>query len=252
MQRPFETVIVERNALLREGLTRLLDSSQFRTVASVSQLDDVVLGSLAKEASILLLLGLGEDVKSGIRVIEYFKEQQPTGRVVVLAERSDVDEAISAFRAGANAYLAEVTSCDALIKSLELVMLGETIFPFPMLSTLLDHSRFSREPEVGRAIEFDYNDAPTLSAREKCILSCLANGSPNKLIARQINVAEATVKVHVKAILRKIRVQNRTQAALWAMRHRGITSGLENGSSAPAKLSQGVTRSFARNVASTT
>jgi two-component system nitrate/nitrite response regulator NarL len=249
MQRPYDTVIVERNALLREGLTRLLDSSQFHTVASVSHLDDVALGSLAKEAPVLLLLGIGEDVKPGVRLIEYFKEQQPLGRVVVLAERSEVDDAISAFRAGANAYLAEVTSCDALIKCLELIMLGETIFPFPMLSTILDQSRVSREPDAGRATEFDCSDAPNLSARERCILSCLANGSPNKLIARQINVAEATVKVHVKAILRKIRVQNRTQAALWAIRHRGITSGQGNGS--PTPLRWELTKPLAR-VASAT
>jgi two-component system, NarL family, nitrate/nitrite response regulator NarL len=246
MQRRYDTVIVERNALLREGLTRLLDSSQFHAVTSVSHLDDVALGSLAKEAPVLLLLGIGEDVKPGVRLIEDFKERQPMGRVVVLAERCDVDDAISALRAGANAYLAEVASCDALVKCLELVMLGETIVPFSMLSTLLGHSRLSRESDAGRAIEFDFADAPTLSAREKCILSCLANGSPNKLIARQINVAEATVKVHVKAILRKIRVQNRTQAALWAMTHRGITSGQEDGSSAPAKLVHGVAQSFPR------
>ena len=56
-----------------------------------------------------------------------------------------------------------------------------------------------------------------LSAREKCILRCLLNGDANKVIARKVDIAEATVKVHVKAILRKIRVQNRTQAAIWAM-----------------------------------
>ena len=59
--------------------------------------------------------------------------------------------------------------------------------------------------------------APQLSPREKSILRCLMEGDFNKCIARKIDIAEATVKVHVKAILRKIRVQNRTQAAIWAM-----------------------------------
>lgn len=61
--------------------------------------------------------------------------------------------------------------------------------------------------------------APALSPRERTILSCLLSGDPNKAIARKVDIAEATVKAHVKAILRKIRVQNRTQAAVWAFNH---------------------------------
>ena len=64
--------------------------------------------------------------------------------------------------------------------------------------------------------------APQLSTREKLILRCLIEGDSNKCIARKIDIAEATVKVHVKAILRKIRVQNRTQAAIWAMNNESL------------------------------
>ncbi|MFX5817298.1 LuxR C-terminal-related transcriptional regulator, partial [Acinetobacter baumannii] len=62
-----------------------------------------------------------------------------------------------------------------------------------------------------------------LSPREISILQCLIEGDSNKCIARKINIAEATVKVHIKAILRKIRVQNRTQAAIWGLNHRPAT-----------------------------
>ena len=77
--------------------------------------------------------------------------------------------------------------------------------------------------------------APQLSPREKSILRCLVEGDSNKSIARKIDIAEATVKVHVKAILRKIRVQNRTQAAIWAMNH-GTLAIAQNGSAAPSSL----------------
>jgi DNA-binding CsgD family transcriptional regulator len=70
--------------------------------------------------------------------------------------------------------------------------------------------------------------AARLSGREKFIVRCLVEGASNKVIARKIDIAEATVKVHIKAILRKIRVQNRTQAAIWAMNH---NSSLFNGDS---------------------
>jgi two-component system nitrate/nitrite response regulator NarL len=101
-------------------------------------------------------------------------------------------------------------------------MLGETVFPPAFLSFALDrnHEHEATPPNEGeRTIVVTEKTpiAPHLSPREKAILSCLIEGNSNKCIARKIDTAEATVKVHVKAILRKIRVQNRTQAAIWGM-----------------------------------
>jgi two-component system nitrate/nitrite response regulator NarL len=127
---------------------------------------------------------------------------------VALAERRDVDEATSAFHAGANAYLAAVTSSEALIKSLELVMAGAAIFPFETLSKVLGNNGTSRRVA---------HRGNTLTPRQKTILGCLADGISNKDIARKLDTTEATVKVHMKEILRKLGVQNRTQAAMWAL-----------------------------------
>jgi two-component system nitrate/nitrite response regulator NarL len=91
--------------------------------------------------------------------------------------------------------------------------------------------------------------APPLSPREKSILRHLINGDSNKCIARKIDITEATVKVHVKAILRKIRVQNRTQAAIWGMNNGSLTrpandsappliSDASNGLADPVKVIQ--------------
>jgi two-component system nitrate/nitrite response regulator NarL len=95
-----------------------------------------------------------------------------------------------------------------------------------LLASLISSERMSR-PE--RIVSADTSEnlqaisvgAPvrTLSSREAEILHCLMQGAPNKIIARKLEVAEATVKVHIKAILRKIRVTNRTQAAMWAVAH---------------------------------
>src|ERR1700732_5275186 len=131
-------------------------------------------------------------------------------------------------------------TCDVFIKSMELVMMGETIFPPAFLSFVLD-------PEgtlLGETAPRDENNqampirtknpfAPQLSTREKLILRCLIQGDSNKCIARKINIAEATVKVHVKAILRKIRVHNRTQAAIWGTNNESVI-GLAKESSPPS------------------
>ena len=102
-------------------------------------------------------------------------------------------------------------SLEPFIKALDLVMLGETVLPKAILPLILE-----REDEVvpARAPE---TFAPQLSGRERSILRLLAEGLANKVIASKAGIAEATVKVHVKSILSKIGVINRTQAAIWAM-----------------------------------
>src|SRR5258707_4541820 len=117
-------------------------------------------------------------------------------------------------------------------------MMGETIFPPAFLSFVLDpegdlvEAAPRDEDNQSILLRTENTLAPQLSTREKSILRCLIEGDSNKCIARKIDIAEATVKVHVKAILRKIRVQNRTQAAIWGMR-------LANNSSPPSTFDVG-------------
>src|SRR5258705_2383951 len=111
-------------------------------------------------------------------------------------------------------------TCDVFIKSLELMMMGETIFPPEFLSFFLDSESDQPNEASDRNNETTVSDAKDpvlaqLSPREQTILRCLIEGDSNKSIGRKFDIAEATVKVHVKAILRKIRVHNRTQAAIW-------------------------------------
>jgi len=126
----------------------------------------------------------------------------------------------------------DVMTSDLFIKSLELVTMGEAVVPPALLSYFIG-------PEEGRSTDRKHNEnndanaaeddseamlvaeaddrAPQLSRRERVIVRCLIEGDSNKSIARKLEISEATVKVHVKAILRKIRVRNRTQAAIWGM-----------------------------------
>jgi two-component system nitrate/nitrite response regulator NarL len=118
-------------------------------------------------------------------------------------------------------------ACEVLVKYLDLVMLGEVVFPSAMVLSSLPISggasaiERASAAEVPESLQAISAGAPirTLSSREAEILHCLMQGAPNKIIARKLEVAEATVKVHIKAILRKIRVTNRTQAAMWAVAH---------------------------------
>jgi two-component system, NarL family, nitrate/nitrite response regulator NarL len=242
------TVLVGPSALLREGLTRILGEADFRVVASSRCVDDLVLAAATKCPTILVIMDAADDLSATVREVQAFKERHPAGRIAVLADRDQPADIISAFRAGANGYFVKVSPCDALVKYLELVMLGETILPAALLSWVLgragdyedDDEHVAAVGEVRKAAEeclaAENHDTPRFSDRERCILNCLIAGEPNKVIARKIEISEATVKVHVKAILRKIRVQNRTQAAIWAMSNGLSLATFGNGPQTPAKV----------------
>jgi two-component system nitrate/nitrite response regulator NarL len=189
---------------------------------------------------LFIIVHTGNDVDPVLEQIELFRDRHPDGRIVVVADHYRLNELASAFRAGANGYFVDITTCDIFIKSLELVMMGETIFPPAFLSYVLDSgsdhlTKAAPRDQVseGILVTTEGVTTPPLSPRETSILRCLIEGDSNKCIARKIDIAEATVKVHVKAILRKIRVQNRTQAAIWGMSNGSLT-GPENGSFPPS------------------
>ena len=226
-QKSFTTVLVGRSILVREGIARILRAANCRTSASVSSADDLPPGKLQPHQLLFLIVHTGDDFSVALEQIEILRQRYPGGRFAIVADHYRLDELVSAFRAGANGFFVDVMRCDVFIKSVELVMMGETFFPPAFLSLFLD-SKGSHLPEVApsddssEAIVVTSEDtiAPQLSPREKSILRGLIEGESNKSIARKIDIAEATVKVHVKAILRKIRVQNRTQAAIWGMNNR--------------------------------
>jgi two-component system nitrate/nitrite response regulator NarL len=250
MRRPFETVMVP----LREGLARALVATDFRIVASASPVGGHAQATVTQDQSVLLIIDASDEQAQVASQIKHFRKQYPQGRVAVLADcyrRSDV---ISAYRSGANAYLTKDMSCGAFLRIIELVTLGGTILPPELLPFVSDgrehheamqpalHAAGALIPDAAdvprpHRIEDDptplggatnalrslgTDATPRLSARERCILRCIAEGCPNKSIARRIDIAEATVKVHVKAILRKIRVSNRTQAAIWAVNNSSL------------------------------
>jgi two-component system nitrate/nitrite response regulator NarL len=239
-------VLIGANVLLREGLARILNAADFHIIASVPCPDDDLMGSLPQNGPVLFVIDVSDDFDAGLIHVAQFRRGYPEGRIVVLADPHQSARMPSAFQSGANAYLVKVMTRETFVKSLELVMLGVTLLPPEILNLISDRQagrgdraahdvggggraddgdRIGQDGETiesdvatnRRLPEADAIRAPRLSDRQLDILRCLAEGDSNKTIARKMAMAEATVKVHVKAILQKIRVHNRTQAAIWAM-----------------------------------
>jgi DNA-binding NarL/FixJ family response regulator len=231
-QQSFAIILIGRSVLIREGFARILRSANFRILASGASADDLPSARVQSRQPLFLLIHTGDDFEAVIDQIENFKDRHQGARIAIVADRYRLEEMVSAFRAGANGYFVDIMTCDVFVKSMELVMMGETVFPPAFPSFVLDAKAGNAAATSNHAILVTADDtvAPQLSPRENSILRYLIEGDSNKSIARKIDIAEATVKVHVKAILRKIRVQNRTQAAIWGMNNGSLIRPASNNS----------------------
>lgn len=218
MQNLVRVALLARNAIVREGLKRILADDHFEVTQSVdhhSRLRDAE--PLEDQRTDLIVMDNGSD-EGDLENIRALHERFPEARLVLLSDQFDMDAMTSAFRMGVHGYIVKEISCAPLIGSLQLVAMGEKVMP----TRLADELPFQVSTYGNDDSERGWADAH-LSVREIEILRCLIMGHPNKIISRQLDISEATVKVHVKAILRKLAVQNRTQAAIWAV-NRGLGS----------------------------
>jgi two-component system, NarL family, nitrate/nitrite response regulator NarL len=204
---------IDRNQLFREGLRRILSDSQF-TIEGEAPTIEEGLSQLASLQPHMIIVDSNGYANGALgELIDCTTTKSPKPRVVVLTDNVGMSSLANALDAGTSGYLLKDMSTDALTQSLRLVLMGETVFPTD-LAYLLVNNRFM----VSRTGVAE-NGNGGLSGRETEILSCLVNGLANKEIANRLDIAEGTVKVHLKGILKKIGVHNRTQAAIWAVQH---------------------------------
>jgi len=209
-------LISDENRLFREGIRRILASRKMEVIGEVRSLVEAADMLRATQTSVnLLLCDPSTDLQEEFAAMKDIAQEFPHVRIVLLTNHITLGWLEMAVDAGASGFLPKDISADALRYSLELVLLGEQIFP--TVQSLLETR--PQAPTVSPDVAIELPRHIPLSAREGQILSCLVNGLPNKTIARNLNMAEATVKVHLKALLRKINARNRTQAAIWGMNH---------------------------------
>jgi two-component system nitrate/nitrite response regulator NarL len=169
---------------------------------------------------VLCLIDAGGSSERVLEAVTSMKSQYPLCKVALIESRHELEFVQAAICAGVDGFCSATGAREVLIKSLELVMLGERLLPSTLVQALLSQG-FGINSPVHATVEVNSPDprVQKLSPREKTILQSIMGGDANKVIARKLEVTEATVKVHVKAILRKVGAANRTQAAMWAAGH---------------------------------
>ncbi len=241
MSSPVSVTVVSDNALAREGLRRILEGDKFTVVESHSSGRGLASARDRQSSPDIVILDIG-DVDDTGEEIEVCQEAMPDAKIVILSNDFNFDLMFEAFKAGVDAYIVKRVDCAALVRSLQLVHLGEKVMPSELVSGF--PARWT-----GRVLPSmpEREAISLLSEREIETLRYLILGSPNKVIAGHLDISEATVKVHVKAILRKLGAQNRTQAAVWA-----VNNGIELNQAelvAANELDNGKPEDWTRNAA---
>ena len=200
-------LVVDDHPMLRAGLAQLLE-----------QADDITLIGLAADGAegVALALGAHPDVVlmdlempglDGIEATRRIRACCEHTQVVILTSFSDRARILDALDAGAAGYLLKDAEPDQLLRGIRAAAVGEAPLA-PRAASELLAERHETRPASG------------LTPREREVLAMVAEGLPNKLIARRLEISEKTVKAHLTRIFERLGVSDRTQAALWAQRHR--------------------------------
>jgi two-component system nitrate/nitrite response regulator NarL len=204
-------LLIDDHALFRIGLSELL---QRRGIEVVAALGDCVQGiqEVVEQQPDVVLLDMRMPQMTGLEVLRELKSRQQSMPVVILTTSRDETDVVEALQGGAQGYLLKDMEPDDLIDSLADIVGGQTIVTSD-LTMVLARALRGDKPEAASAT----TDMDSLTPREREILCLLANGQSNKVIARNLGISDGTVKLHVKAILRKLKIHSRVEAAVIAV-----------------------------------
>jgi DNA-binding NarL/FixJ family response regulator len=202
-------VIADDHAVVRQGLRTLLElQDEMEVVAEAADGEEAV-AAVQRTAPDVALLDLVMPKLDGIEAIRRIRERSPRTRVLVLTSFADDDTVLPAVRAGAAGYLLKDVQPQDLIAAIRTVHGGEALLAPAVATMLVEQLAAGDEPR----------ERDELTPREHDVLAQLARGRANKVIARELGVSERTVKTHVSNILGKLGLTDRTQAAVYAVRH---------------------------------
>ncbi len=211
-------LLIDDHPLFRRGITQLLGMApEFTLVGEASSGPDGVKAALQTSPD-LILLDLNMQGQDGIATLHHLRDAGIDARIIILTVSDSADDLTNAIRAGADGYLLKDMEPEDLLSNLRESMFGRTVISPRLIGKLTDVLR-------GESLATSRDDV-LLTERERDILGLIAQGKSNKLIARELEIAESTVKVHVKNLLKKLKLRSRLEAAVWAINRQTRTTDL--------------------------
>lgn len=207
-----EIIIADDHMMIREGLKQLLELDGTMKVIAEANDGEECLNLLNKKIHPdILLLDINMPKKNGIEVLEYIKQNKIPVKVLILTVHNEVEYLLKAVDIGIDGYLLKDSSYDELKEAIDVVISGNTYIQPSLL------------PALNESMEdyaLDKEKIEWLTKRELDVLRLISEGCSNKKISDELTISERTVKNHISHIFRKIDVEDRTQAAVFAIRNK--------------------------------
>ena len=204
-------LVIDDHPLMRKGIVQLIamtDSLRLIGEAGNGQQGLELACQLRPD---LILLDLNMRGLSGMETLKAIKATDLEARVIILTVSDSEEDVVAALRAGADGYLLKDMEPEEVLHSLRIAAQGRMALGERVAEILADALRHQNQPRPA--------DSVNLTEREQDILALIALGHSNKLIGRALKITEGTVKVHVKHLLRKLNLDSRVEAAIWAIRN---------------------------------
>lgn len=211
MTEKIRVLIIDDHPLFRRGVSQLLElANTFELVGEAASGQEGI--ALARQLEPdLILLDLNMKGMSGLETLSTLRDHEIDARIILITVSNAPEDLVTAIRAGSDGYILKDNDPDEILKLIEAAMHGQTAIS-PELTSLLASAL--REERV-----VEQRNHASLTERENTILKCLAAGMSNKLIARELDIMESTVKVHIRNLLKKLKFRSRVEAAVWAVAH---------------------------------
>lgn len=207
-----EIIIADDHMMIREGLKQLLELDGTMKVIAEANDGEECLNLLNKKIHPdILLLDINMPKKNGIEVLEYIKQNKIPVKVLILTVHNEVEYLLKAVDIGIDGYLLKDSSYDELKEAIDVVISGNTYIQPSLL------------PALNESMEdyaLDKERIECLTKRELDVLRLISEGCSNKKISDELTISERTVKNHISHIFRKIDVEDRTQAAVFAIQNK--------------------------------
>jgi two-component system, NarL family, nitrate/nitrite response regulator NarL len=207
--------IIGRNEIACHGLAQVLAASGFQVLHAIVPGSEPWAEGWRDDPAHLVIVDR-EAARDALDTCAALRAAMPRVRLVLLCDDFELDAASAAFNIGVDGLLTTEIAPDILASELRMVAMGESVMPSRLVPMLTSGKAAPTLP-----ITTGTQRIANLTRRETEILHWLAAGHPNKTIAGRLGVSEATVKAHIKAILRKQNFKSRTQAAIWAYKRLG-------------------------------
>jgi NarL family two-component system response regulator LiaR len=202
-------VIVDDHTVVRQGLRFLLEQQDGMEIVGEAADGARAIELVREQVPAVVLLDLLMPGTDGLTALREIKRISPATQVVVLTSQQLDAGLFDAIKAGAGSYVLKTASVETVVESVRAAARGESVLDPSVAAKVLEELRRGRD-----------SGAEQLSRREVDVLTALARGRSNKEIAKQLSISDETVKTHVSNILSKLQLEDRTQAAIYALQQR--------------------------------